>query len=73
MDAYNRQVLDRLDVDFPVPDKTALDDYPREGVTPEKVWERPAEAYRYARSRGKSGCRLVRLRRRRSSAWPAMR
>lgn len=54
MDAYNRQVFERLDVDFPVPDKTALDDYPREGVTPEKVWERPAEAYRYARSRGKS-------------------
>ena len=47
-------MFDRLDVDFPVPDKTALDDYPREGVTPEKVWERPAEAYRYARSRGKS-------------------
>ena len=32
MDAYNRQVFERLDVDFPVPDKTALDDYPREGV-----------------------------------------
>ena len=54
MDAYNRQVFERLDVGFPAPDKTALDDYPREGVTPEKVWERPAEASRYARSRGKS-------------------
>ena len=53
-DSYNAQVFDRLDMEMPAADKGALDDYPRQGVTPEKVWERPAEAYRYAKSKGKS-------------------
>jgi len=52
--AYNKRVLERLGEEPPVPDRDDLDDYPRFDVTPEQVWERPAEAYRYARSQGKS-------------------
>lgn len=54
MDAYNRQVFDRLDEPFPKPEPADLDDYPREDVTPEEVWARPASAYRYAKSQGKT-------------------
>ena len=52
--AYNKRVLEPLGEEPPVPDRYDLDDYPRFDVTPEQVWERPAEAYRYARSQGKS-------------------
>ena len=52
--AYNKRVLEWLGEEAPEPDRDDLDDYPRFDVTPEQVWERPAEAYRYARSQGKS-------------------
>lgn len=48
MDAYNRRVYDRLDLELPELEKAVLDDYPRQGVSPEKVWERPARTYRKA-------------------------
>lgn len=52
VDAYMRQVYDMTGVPFPDESFGGLAVYPRLGVTPEQVWERPVRLYRRMAAQG---------------------